>query len=476
MTTDTPLTPDDWTRANRIFHDALEQSPETREAFVASAAGENTRLADEVRSLLAFHAHADSFLDAPVVDVSLEGTTLGPYHVLRQVGHGGLGVVYLAEDTRLGRMVALKAIPPAWTDDQKRRDQLRHEARASAALSHPGVAVIYALEEIDGQIYLASEFVRGGTLREELQHGALPLSAVITTARELARALAAAHDRGIVHRDLKPDNVMRTPDGHIKIIDFGIAGFGPVDGVSPGTPAYMAPEQLSDGHSDVRSDQYAFGVMLHELATGRHPLADGASRQPLAPVNPIAADLDRIIVRCLSTNPADRFPTTGALVDALDALPTHTMPAPAPVATAESGAFTALWWWQFHQVVVSIAYGATLYFLWAGREWMPGPQGQWLFLAGLAGALSANTLRLHLWFTSRFHPADWDTQRRQVWGWTRLSDFVLGAALLLAGARHLESHPDLSALFLGSAIVVLLAFTVIEPATTRAAARQLTRE
>jgi Protein kinase domain len=470
------LTPQEWVRANQIFHEALERPADERVAFIDAAAGGDTRLASEVRSLLAFHEHADHFLEAPQMDLSLEGQVLGPYQILREVGHGGMGVVYLAEDTRLGRMVALKAIPAAWTDDAARRERLRHEARAAAALSHPGVAVIYALEDIDGHLYLSSEFVRGSSLRDELQHGPVPLSTVISTAQDLADALAAAHDRGIVHRDLKPDNVMRTPDGRVKIIDFGVAGFGPVEGGAPGTPGYMAPEQAQAGLVDVRADQYALGVLLHELATGVHPFATSETRTPLDPTNPVAASLDRIIARCLAHAPEDRYPTTHALVEAVGALD-----ASAPgirvgrVATPPppAGTFTPLWWWQFHQLVMSLAYGIVLYFLWAGRDWLPGPEGQWLFLAGVAGALTANTLRLHLWFTSRFYPEEWNTQRRSVWIWNRLADFLLGAALLLAGARHLETHPDLSALFLGSAIAILIAFSIIEPATTRAAAKQI---
>lgn len=470
------LTPQEWARANDIFHEALARPAYERVAFVDQAAGGDTRLASEVRSLLAFHAHADTFLDTPQMDLSLEGQTLGPYQVLREVGQGGMGVVYLAEDTRLGRMVALKAIPSAWTNDPERRERLRHEARAAAALSHPGVAVIYALEDIDGHLYLSSEFVRGSSLRDELQHGPLPLSTVISTAQDLANALAAAHDRGIVHRDLKPDNVMRTPDGRVKIIDFGVAGFGPAEGGSAGTLGYMAPEQAQAGLVDVRADQYALGVLLHELATGEHPFHNRDVRTPLDHTNPVAGSLDRIIDRCLASSPDDRYPTTLALVQAVGALDASTsgvaagrVVTPPPAAAA----FTPLWWWQFHQLIMSLAYGIVLYFLWAGRDWLPGPEGQWLFLAGVAGALTANTLRLHLWFTSRFYPEEWNTQRRSVWIWTRLADFLLGAALLLAGARHLETHPDLSALFLGSAIAILIAFAIIEPATTRAASRQI---
>lgn len=136
-------------------------------------------------------------------------------------------------------------------------------------------------------------------------------------------------------------------------------------------------------------------------------------------------------------------------------------------------AFSPLWWWQFHQVVTSLGYGVAMYFLWMAREWQPGPATGWLFLAGLAGALAANTLRLHLWFTSRFHPEEWQAQRRQAWIWTRLGDFVFGAALLLSGTRCLENAPALASLFFGSAITVFVAFAIIEPTTVRAAARQM---
>ncbi len=471
----TSLTPDRWAVVTRLFHDALVQPPESRDRFIDEAAGD-AGIAAEVRSLVAFHADAEQFLDVPAVDLTGEGEQIGPYRVLREAGAGGMGVVYLAEDTRLGRTVALKAVPPAWTGDPARRERLRHEARAAAALSHPGIAIIYALEEIDGQLYLASEFVRGNNLREELRHGPIPVTPLLRTAQDLADALAAAHDRGIVHRDLKPENIMRTPEGRVKIIDFGVAGFGPVEGQSPGTPAYMAPEQRDGGIVDVRADQYALGVILHELATGQHPFASG-DRARLDEMHPQLAALDAVIARCLRPAPEERFPTTAALVQALAAV-AAAQPVPAtPVGTVAppARAFSPLWWWQFHQLITSLGYGVALYFLWAARDWLPGPEAQWLFLGGFTGALTANTLRLHLWFTSRFYPEEWDTQRRQAWVWTRLGDFVLGAALLMAGARHLTPQPDLAALFIGSAITILIAFAIIEPATTRAASRQLHR-
>jgi hypothetical protein len=404
-------------------------------------------------------------------DLTLDGKHLGPYRIIREIEHSGRGIVYLAEDTRLGRTVSLTAVPKAWTSNPERLDQLRQEARAAAALSHPAVAVIYAMEDIEGHLYLASEFVRGTTLREELQQGPLPLSEVIVVARQLADALAAAHEHGIVHRDLKPDNVLRAHDQRVKILDFGVAGTG--------TPAYMAPETLTGEPADARTDQYALGVMLHELASGEHPFAHGDIRKPLASVNPLALDLDRIIDRCLATSPSRRFPSSGDLADALRALPLRETPAAtAPTDKAAQGAalFSPLWWWQCHQVFASIGYGAALYFLYTTRDWLPGSTGLWLLLAGGVGAVTANTFRLHLWFTSRSYPDEWATERQRAWVWTRLADLTLGATLLLAGARHVDAQPELAALFLGSAILLLIAFAVIEPASTRAATRQMGRK
>lgn len=466
----TRLDADRWADANRIFHDALAHPVEARHAFVREACGDDTQLYEEVVSLLGFHEHAESFLATPAADVTLAGTHVGPYRVLREVGHGGMGVVYLAEDTRLGRTVALKAIPPAWVDNDARRERLRHEARAAAALSHPGVAVVYALEEIEGQLFLASEFVRGTRLRDDLDHGPLPVRDALSVAQDLADALAAAHDRGIVHRDLKPDNIMRTSEGRVKVIDFGVAGFGPeLDAASPGTPAYMSPEQRRGDAVDIRSDQFAFGVVLHELLTGIHPFAESDTRPPLTIAHPHAVALDAIIARCLQTNPHDRFGSTQDLVSALAAVPRPGIAAVPTPARPTSRLSNPFWWWQFHQIAISVTYGVILYFLWAAREWSDDSAGQWLFLGGVAATLMASTLRLHLWFTSYFYPEEWRAQRLNAWPWTRVADGVFGILLLVAGARHSTSHRDLAAVFIGAAVGVLILFLIVEPATTRAA-------
>src|SRR5262249_20057341 len=154
------------------------------------------------------------------------GTTVGTYTIRRELGRGGMGRVYLATDARFGRTVALQAPAPHLIQDPAKRERLRREARAAASLSHPGVCTVYALEEIDGELYIATEFVDGHTLRREIEEGRRHARDVLPTACDLAVALAAAHAAGVVHRDLKPENVMRTRDGRLKILDFGLARVG----------------------------------------------------------------------------------------------------------------------------------------------------------------------------------------------------------------------------------------------------------
>jgi tRNA A-37 threonylcarbamoyl transferase component Bud32 len=349
--------------------------------------------------------------------------TIGPYRVVHEIGHGDRGAVYLAEDSRFGRMVALREVPASWTDDPVEADRLQLKARAAATLSHQNVAATYALEHVDERIYLASEFVPGRSLGEVLHDGQLPFSAVVSIGRDIAAGLSHVHRAGIAHHHLRADAVIRTPEERIKIIGLAEHYGAPLD------------------------DQQAFGALLRTMA-------------------PAATPLDPIIQRCMASNPGDRFPTMDAVIEALDNVPAWT----APVASVPArGAWTPLWWWQCHQLATCLGYGMALYFLWAGYQWLPGPAGQRLLIAGLIAAVSANTLRLHLWLVSIRTPADWDTRRRDVWAWTRVADFVLGASLLLAGARHLEGQPQLSAVLLGSALLVLVAFTIIEPATTRSA-------
>src|SRR3989454_10593246 len=252
-------------RVRDLFEAAIDRDTSSIQSWIAREAADDPAVRDEVLSLLDHHSRAGAFLSHAIVDAVPDlffdealspGTTIGPYTVVRELGRGGMGRVYLASDERLGRTVALKALAPHLVRDPSQRERLRREARAAAGLTHPGICTVYALEEVDGELYIASEFVDGHTLRDEIESGRPSGEMLTRTARDLAAALASAHARGIVHRDLKPENIMRTADGRLKILDFGLARIDSVQenvrvtrtGVMVGTLAYMAPEQLHHGH------------------------------------------------------------------------------------------------------------------------------------------------------------------------------------------------------------------------------------
>jgi len=490
------VTPSRWKHINELFHATLERDPSTRDAFLRDAAGDDQELLREVRSLLASHRDSGQLLDEPAWGVAahlilddpaphaLTGQQIGMYRVLEEVGRGGMGVVYAAEDLRLRRKVALKALTPEYTSDALRRERLVREARAAAALSHPAIATIFALEEIDGNLYITSELVPGRTLRDELRDGPLPPAQLLPVLIAIAEALAAAHQHGIVHRDLKPENIIRRDDGQIKVLDFGIAR-SPVPGGTTstkltqagsalGTPGYMAPEQFSGGDVDARADLFAFGVLVWELATGEHPFGtDPASvvarmtdlmegkTAGLSRALPLPG-LDRIARRCMRATPAERYPSAEALLADLRALDATPLPA-----RRLSGGDT-LWWWQFHQVAVAIVIALMPAAMWAIRTRIR-PYGSMLFLASLTLATLSVTLRLNLFFTSRVHPGMLVEQRTRSFFGIAFADAALAVLLLAAAALLAGEHDELSALFLSVAIVVLASLTLIEPATTRAA-------
>jgi eukaryotic-like serine/threonine-protein kinase len=268
------------------------------------------------------------------------GSRLGPYEVVSLLGAGGMGEVYRARDSRLGRDVAIKVLPPDLARDETRRRRFLQEARAASALNHPGIVSIHALESAEGVDFIVMEYVPGRTLDAFIRSG-LPLGEALRIAVRVADAVAAAHAAGIVHRDLKPANVMVTPEGGVKVLDFGLAKLvGPEEvsgedgttlseverpstlsrtGTIAGTPGYMSPEQATGGRVDARSDVFAFGALLYEMATGRRAFA-GATREetlravvaqeakPPREVAPgVPADLEKVILRCLRKEPERRF-------------------------------------------------------------------------------------------------------------------------------------------------------------------------
>jgi TolB-like protein/Tfp pilus assembly protein PilF len=297
------------------------------------------------------------------------------YRITASVGAGGMGEVYRATDTKLGREIALKVLPPDMARDPERLARFQREARAVAALSHPHVVTIFSVEEADGVHFLTMELIQGQSLDHCITEGGLPIEQIVEIAGGLAEALAAAHEKGIVHRDLKPANVMVTEEGHVKVLDFGLAKeiptSGPADatltwaaytdvGVVMGTPAYMSPEQISGRALDHRTDIFSLGIILYEMASGRRPfegtssaeLASAILRDTPRPLNELRAELPeglgRIIHRCLEKNVADRFPSARDLRGRLRGVTAEppsirkaTVPASRPVAEVDSGAARA---------------------------------------------------------------------------------------------------------------------------------------
>src|SRR5438105_194655 len=267
-------------------------------------------------------------------------TRLGPYEIISQLGAGGMGEVYRARDLRLGREIALKVLPPEMSSSPERLARFEREARAVAGLNHPNIVTLFSVEDDGGIRFLTMELVEGQSLDQVLAPRGLPIPRVIELGIGLADALAAAHEKGVVHRDLKPANVVLTKDGRVKVLDFGLAKLAvpdsnldlsqaatkvaPLssDGQAVGTVPYMAPEQVRGESVDSRTDLFALGVVLYELASGKRPFAGKSnadissailrdSPQPLASMRgDLPADLERIVQRCLEKSPRERMQTS----------------------------------------------------------------------------------------------------------------------------------------------------------------------
>jgi hypothetical protein len=479
----------DWNRVGALFDALSALPPAEREAELARQRRTDPALADEVRSLLAAQDRAGGFLQSPIwadrpdlleEEAPLAGRRLGPYDVRAVVGRGGMGVVYAAEDTRLGRIVALKALPPHVSEDRLARERLAREARAAALLTHPGIATVYALEEIDGHVVIASELVRGRTLRDELAAGPLPNATLLDTLAQIADALDAAHRQGIVHRDLKPENVIRDEAGRIKIVDFGLAR--PVappapgltaTGVSIGTPGYMAPEQLRGQAVDARADVFAFGVMAYELASARHPFGRGDAAALLERVvddaPPLSLDVEppalaSIVRRCLRPNPLDRYQSGGEIVAALR----HVRAGAAGERQAQPArASHRAWWWQFHQVAVAVLTIIAVTIVGFKHGWL-GPWGSAAFVVILVAATISVTLRLHLWFTSIVHPAALSDLRRRSLRAAFIAEGVLILVMAAASVVLVGTHRVTAGWRVVTWVLLLLSMRGIEPAAARA--------
>ncbi len=271
---------------------------------------------------------------------------LGPYEIVAPVGHGGMGEVYRARDTRLDRQVAIKVLPQSIAADSDRMRRFEQEARTIAAINHPNIVVVYDVGVQDGTSYLVMELLEGESLRERLDRGPIPVRKVVEIGSQMAHGLAAAHERGIVHRDLKPENVFLTRDGHTKLLDFGLAKtdftqpsqdgktvtMQTSPGVVMGTAPYMAPEQVRGEPLDYRADIFSFGAVLYEMLSGQRAFGGDSAVETMTAIlksdppefDPAAANippgLDRIVRHCLEKNPADRFQSARDLTFALGAL------------------------------------------------------------------------------------------------------------------------------------------------------------
>lgn len=296
------MTPERWQQIEEVLQDALDRAPGERAAFLREVCAGDDELQTEAGSLVSAYETAADFIEEPAIAQDAHvllsdypetniGREVGPYKIIERLGGGGMGEVYLAEDARLDRLVALKILPAYFVSDDARLRRFQREARAASALNHPNILTIHEVGDLDGVHFIATEFIDGHTIRELIARDELPLTDLLDVAIQVASALTAAHAAGIVHRDIKPENIMRRSDGIVKILDFGIAKLleqtpaeaSPITraqtetGVVLGTVGYMSPEQARGLAIDERTDLWSLGVVLYEMLTYRPPFT-GATR------------------------------------------------------------------------------------------------------------------------------------------------------------------------------------------------------
>src|SRR2546428_4982039 len=306
--------PERWQEVKKVLAAALEREPGERGAYLDQACTEPL-LRREVESLIAAHEQGESsFMEQPAIEHGAlkRGTRLGVYEILAPLGAGGMGEVYEAHDSKLGRKVAIKVLPATFIHDPQRLARFQREARMLASLNHPNIGTIHGLEESDGVHYLVMELVPGETLAERIGKGALPVEEALKVAGQVAQALEAAHEKGVIHRDLKPGNVKLTPEGRVKVLDFGLAkafsgdgaldpsqlptltAMGTEEGRILGTPAYMSPEQAQGKHVDKRTDIWSFGCVFYAMLAGRAAFRGETSSDTIAAILEREPDWQRL--------------------------------------------------------------------------------------------------------------------------------------------------------------------------------------
>ncbi len=346
------MTPDRWQQIDHLFHETLACEPRLRESFLAAACEHDEALRVEIESLLSSHHDASEFIETPAGDVAAEllgsrpatfesGQKIENYRIVKLLGAGGMGEVYLADDTRLNRKVALKLLPPHFTSNPDRVRRFEREARAASALNHPNIVTIYEIGKSASVHFIATEFVDGKTLRQLINEKPFKLSETLNIAIQVAGALVGAHAAGIVHRDIKPENIMVRADGYAKILDFGLAKLTErqpsysetetptllqsTPGMVMGTVQYMSPEQARGKKVDARSDIWSLGVLLYELLAGRVPFNGETPSHVMVSLMEdelpalddypnVPAQLARIVSRTLRKNLKERYQTSAELV------------------------------------------------------------------------------------------------------------------------------------------------------------------
>lgn len=350
------MTPDRWEHIQKVYQSALELALHERAGFLSEACSGDESLRREVDSLIAFEARAERFLEVPAFEAasnlffqsdpkSMVGMRIGPYKIESQLGAGGMGEVYLAEDSSLDRRVAIKFLPPDLQADEPSRRRLIREGKAAAKLSHPSICAIYEVVEEANHSFIVMEYVEGETLASKLQRDQPRLGESLKLVTQVADAVVEAHSRGIIHRDIKPQNVMITPRGRVKVLDFGLAkvlrpASGPqasarqqsllsMPGVILGTAPYMSPEQAKGLAIDARTDLFSLGVMLYECIAGRLPFSGDTPMEICAQViqveppppsqfNPsVSPELDAVTLKALAKEPAARYQSAEELLEDL---------------------------------------------------------------------------------------------------------------------------------------------------------------
>ena len=391
---------DRWQQVSELYHAALKRHGRDRAGFLRDACAGDEALQQELESLLSNESKAAHLLSALPIAVQvvndsvgsvLTGRRIGAYQLHALLGAGGMGEVYRARDPKLGRDVAVKILPRAFTSDPERLARFDREARLLAALNHPHIGAIYGLEESNGVPALILELVEGPTLAERLSKGPIPLTESLTIARQIADALDAAQEKGIVHRDLKPANIKIAPDGAVKVLDFGLAKIatgessadlsaaptaidrGTREGLIVGTAAYMSPEQARGQLVDKRTDIWAFGCVLYEMLTGRAAFARETVSDTIAAILEREPDwqvlpatlppvVGRLIKRCLDKDSKRRLRDIGdARTDIDDALSTTSVPAPSVAVPAGASSVRV---WRTLAVVCLLALAAVGATLW----------------------------------------------------------------------------------------------------------------